>query len=629
MRKTVISSSEPDHSVQFYEDDAFLCQEVGRFLGAGLDRGEAVIVIAGERHRRGVAAALDASGYLLGEARESGQFLELDAEETLERFMSGSLRYGMPDADSFDRVVGGLIEGRCGDARYSGLRAFGEMVDLLTERGNAPATLKLEELWNGLRRTHPFRLFCGYSMTNFRKAEDTESFRRICSLHEHVLPTESYDDRWSLDQQRLGITDLQQRSGALEAEIAERKKLERALREEQARLQEANRRKDEFIALLSHELRNPLAPILTSLDLMDVRGDVSSRREREIIRRQARHLATLVEDLLDVSRVASGKISLQKQVMEFAAIADAALEMAGPLFQDRCQVLELEVPGKGLLLEADPVRLPQVVANLLANASKFTPARGRISLRAVRNKAEIVVTVEDDGIGIAPEDLDDIFTPFIQARQGIDRSEGGLGLGLTLVRSLTELHGGSATAASEGTGKGSRFTLRLPAARSEPALRGRAARKGTRPEEPDAKAAAGRRLAMHANGHGHGRRVLVVDDNRDAAASLAALLEELGFAVRTAHDGEEAMVAAASFPPDAAIVDIGLPAMDGYTLATRLRRVRDGAPLLLIALTGYGQAADRAKSVLAGFDKHLVKPVGAEVLGAVLGRAVIDDPSVR
>ena len=183
MRKTVISSSAPDHSVQFYEDDAFLCQEVGRFLGVGLDRGEAILVIAGERHRRGVAAALDASGYGVGEARESGQLLELDAEETLDRFMSGSLRYGMPDPDSFERVVGGLVGRVCGNGRFTGLRAFGEMVDLLTERGNAPATLKLEELWNGLRRAHSFRLFCGYSMANFRKAEDTEGFRRICSLH--------------------------------------------------------------------------------------------------------------------------------------------------------------------------------------------------------------------------------------------------------------------------------------------------------------------------------------------------------------------------------------------------------------------------------------------------------------
>ncbi|HEU4764957.1 MAG TPA: ATP-binding protein [Candidatus Eisenbacteria bacterium] len=626
MRKTVIASSAPDHSVQFYEDDAFLCQEVGRFLGIGLDRGEAILVIAGERHRRGVAACLDASGYALGEARESGQLLELDAEETLDRFMSGSLRYGMPDPDSFERVVGGLVEKLNGHGRFTGLRAFGEMVDFLTARGNAPATLKLEELWNGLRRAHTFRLFCGYSMANFRKAEDTEAFRRICSLHEHVLPTEGYDDRWTKAEQRLGITELQQRSGALEAEIAERKKLEQALRDEQRRLREANERKDEFIALLSHELRNPLAPILTSLDLMDVRGDVSSRREREIIRRQARHLATLVEDLLDVSRVASGKISLQKQVMEFAAIADAALEMAGRLFQDRCQVLELEVPSKGLLLEADPVRLPQVVANLLANASKFTPARGRVSLRAVRDRAEIVVTVDDDGIGIAPEKLDEIFSPFKQARQGIDRSDGGLGLGLTLVRSLTELHGGTAAAFSEGSGKGSRFTLRLPAARSDPSSRGRVRRRETGGEAGDA---AGR-SHLPANGSGEGRRrVLVVDDNHDAASSLAALLEQFGFRVRTAHGAEEAMIVAASFAPDAAIVDIGLPDIDGYELATRLRGMRDGARLLLVALTGYGQATDRAKSVLAGFDTHLVKPVGAEVLRAVLEGAVLGDSSLR
>lgn len=632
-----------DHTARFYENDTFLCNEVGRFLAYGLDGGEVVLVVATERHRRAIASTLEESGFDLDRARSTGQFLELDAEEVLSRFMQGSLRNGLPDEASFHRVVGVLVARLCADARFTGLRAFGEMVDLLVERGNATATVKLEDLWNDLGRRHSFRLLCGYSMRHFRSSEETEVFRKICDQHAHVLPAETYDDRWSDDEQHRMIAELQQRAGALEAEVAERRGLERALRDEQDRLRDANHRKDEFIALLSHELRNPLAPILTSLDLMDLRGDAASRREREIIRRQARHLATLVEDLLDVSRVASGKITLQKQTVEFATIADAAIEMTSPLFAERGHVLEVSVPGQGLLLEADPVRLPQVLANLLANAAKFTPTPGRVSLRARREGSEIVAVVEDYGVGIPRETIGEIFAPFTQARQSLDRANGGLGLGLTLVRSIAQLHGGSVSAESEGAGKGSRFILRFPAARD--AVR-RPPRRTVGGREGNPHAKNGHRTNGHGtNGHGsehtangttakghgtngHGRqgngpprrtaKVLIVDDNRDAAVALASLITELGFEVRTAHDGPEAIEIAREFGPDTALLDIGLPAMDGYTLGTRLRRLHDGAPLRLIALTGYGQVTDRARSLLAGFDQHVVKPVGLERLQSLL-----------
>lgn len=617
MSRTVKSASHTDHVVQFYEDDGFLCQEVGRFLGAGLGRNEATLVIATDKHLRGIATAMETAGFDLDGARASGQLVELDAEEFLHRFTEGSLRHGMPDPDQFDRVVGGVVRPACADGRFSGVRAYGEMVDLFAERGNVAAAAKLEGLWNQLGREHRFQLLCGYSMGNFRRSEDFEAFQHICSVHEHVRPAETYDERSSHADQRRRIAELQQRAYALEAEVAERRKLERTIVEEQERLLEANRRKDEFIALLSHELRNPLAPILTSLDIMDVRGDSSSRREREIIRRQARHLATLVEDLLDLSRVASGKVSLQKQLVEFASIADTAIEMTSPLFQERHHTLELSIPTEGLLLEADPVRLPQVVGNLLTNAAKYTPVRGRVAVRAERRGSEIVVTVEDNGIGIPRDAIADIFAPFVQGRQSIDRAGGGLGLGLTLVRSITQLHGGTVTAESDGPGKGSRFVLRLPAARAAAPVTRRIVR-----------ARDGNGTRAHANGKGalpdrrrhasSGRRVLVVDDNRDAALALTHLIGQLGFDVRTAHDGAEAMAVSATFGPEVALVDIGLPSMDGYALATRLRGMRDGAPLRLIAITGYGQATDRAKSMLAGFDAHAVKPVDLEVLRGLL-----------
>ncbi|MGE5179824.1 MAG: ATP-binding protein [Bacteroidota bacterium] len=642
MTEPVISSSPNGHSVQFYEDDCFLCDEVARFASAGLDQGEAVVIVASERHLRPVADALSAAGRDLDGLRSSGHLLALDAEQTLECFMDGGLAHGLPDERSFRGTVGSIVARLCADTGFRGVRAYGEMVDLLVELGNVAGAERLEELWNDLARSHRFSLLCGYSMRHFRSAGDSEAFGRLCNLHGHVHPSETYDERWTADHQRRRVAELQQRSSALESEIADRRKLEAALRDEQDRLRAANRHKDEFIARLSHELRNPLAPILTSLDLMDLRGDATSWREREIIRRQARHLATLLEDLLDVSRAASGKISLQKQLVEFAQIADAALEMTSPLFQERRHMLELSVPGEGLLLEADPVRLSQVVANLLSNAAKYTPIGGLVSLSAERQGAEIVVTVEDNGVGIPRETLGDMFAPFTQARQDLDRSMGGLGLGLALVRSLTQLHGGTASAESDGVGKGSRFTLRFPAAPTHasprPPRRARHVREG-RPH--DGAARPGPEARRHADTRYHvvdaedaacagpvdvttedgdGHRILIVDDNRDAAASMGRLVEHLGFDVRIAHDGKEAIRIAKEFAPESALVDIGLPNMDGYAVATRLRRVRKPGRMRLIAVTGYGQAADRERSALAGFDAHAVKPVGIEMLWSLLLR---------
>jgi CheY-like chemotaxis protein len=343
-----------------------------------------------------------------------------------------------------------------------------------------------------------------------------------------------------------------------------------------------------------------------------VRNDATSRREREIIRRQARHLAALVEDLLDVSRVASGKVTLQKQPMEFITIATAALEMASPLIEERGHTLDIAIPRMGLLLEADPVRLPQVLSNLLANAAKYTPAGGRILFAAERQGHEIVVSVEDNGVGIGQEALGNIFAPFVQGSRTLDRADGGLGLGLTLVRSLTQLHGGSVSAESDGPGKGSRFTLRLPAVT-------------VLPSREHLGHHSGNGASANGNGkeHGRGHRILIVDDNRDGAYTLAELIRHLGFQARTAHDGHEALEIMKSFRPDTAFIDIGLPEMDGYTLAARIRETRNGdGPLRLVAVTGYGQATDREKGVVAGFDAHAVKPLELAILRQLLRDAL-------
>jgi len=604
-----IHTSQTGHTVQFYEDDDFLCGEVARFLAAGLQQGETALVVAGEKHRRGVASALEAGGVQLEALRADGRLLELDAEETLERFMLGTLRDGMPDEPSFQRVVGGLVQSLLARSGSPGLRAFGEMVDLLVEHGNGPAALQLEALWNELRRIHSFQLFCAYSMGHFGRAEDAETFRCVCDAHALVHPHEGYAEDQSEQDKGRHIADLQQRAGALEAEIALRKRLERSLREEHARLEEADRRKDEFIAILSHELRNPLAPILTALDVMDVRGDTGSKREREIIRRQARHLSALVEDLLDVSRLARGTVTLQKEFVELSSIADTAIEMTASLFTPGGPELEVSIPAAGLPVEADTVRLPQAFANLLTNAARFSQPHGRVGLKAERSGSEVVVTVEDEGVGIVPERLEEIFTPFVQGRQGNDRSAGGLGLGLAVVRALVDLHGGNVHAESGGAGKGSRFVVRLPIARA-----GAPRRRRTRPENGSA-------VHERAAKNGHGRsakRILVVDDNRDAAHALGDLVERLGYSVRIAHDGVQALELARGFSPDIALVDIGLPTMDGYMLAPRLRRILNGVHLRLIAVTGYGEPADRARSARAGFDAHLIKPVALHDLRPVL-----------
>jgi PAS domain S-box-containing protein len=368
------------------------------------------------------------------------------------------------------------------------------------------------------------------------------------------------------------------------------------LKQAEAAMREADRRKDEFLALLSHELRNPLAPILTAAQLIQLRGEAVAPRLTEVILRQAHHLVRLVDDLLDVSRVARGKVTLAMKPLELANVVAKAVEVTGPLFEQRRQELYLSVPTQGLPVEADEVRLAQVISNLLTNAARYTPPGGRVDVIGAREDNEIVLRVRDNGIGIDPALLPDLFDMFVQGTRGPDRSEGGLGLGLSLARTLTMLHGGTVTAHSDGPGRGSEFTVRLPA--SKP-VRAAHSEVGT----ASAKIAAAR-----------ARRVLVVDDNEDGAEMIAHVLAAAGHEVKVANDPSQALGLADTFGPQIAILDIGLPVMDGYALANELRaRLADAAPML-IALTGYGQDQDKRRSDEAGFALHLVKPVDVEKL---------------
>jgi signal transduction histidine kinase/CheY-like chemotaxis protein len=363
----------------------------------------------------------------------------------------------------------------------------------------------------------------------------------------------------------------------------------------------ASTAKDEFLAMLGHELRNPLAPIVTALNLMALRGVSGAERELNVISRQMSHLTRLVDDLLDVSRITRGKVELVMEPTELAEIVARALETASPLFEQRNQYVHVAIPRHGLVVEVDAARMAQAFSNLLTNAAKYSDSGGHVSVSSERVGSEVLIKFSDDGIGIRPEMLPAIFELFVQEQQALDRARGGLGLGLAIVKSVVTMHGGSIAAASAGLGKGSVFSVRLPASSLPAKLQG---------ADPAPAAARSSRPSA--------RRVLLVDDNEDAADLLALSLTAAGHTVRTAYDGPSALLALAAFAPEVALLDIGLPAMDGYELAERIRATH--ASVRLIALTGYGQETDRERTREAGFDAHLVKPVELSVVLSTIER---------
>ena len=373
----------------------------------------------------------------------------------------------------------------------------------------------------------------------------------------------------------------------------------------------ANRAKDEFMAILGHELRNPLAPILTAVNLMRLRGAATLERERSVIERQAQHLVRLVDDLLDVSRITTGKVELKKERVELGEVIAKGLEMASPMLEQRKHRLTVDVPSRGLVVDGDPGRLAQVFSNLLTNAAKYTEPGGAVTVCAAREDARIVVRVRDSGIGISPEMLPRIFELFAQERQALDRAHGGLGLGLSIVKSLVTMHGGHVEATSEGHGHGSEFVIVLPAVDAAAGDTAAISPARSRPDKVPAIRP----------------RVLIVDDNADAADLLAEFLDLLGYTTRTAHDGPSALEIAAKFKPEVALLDIGLPAMDGYELARLLRRRPDLSRVGLVAISGYGQESDRRATEDSGFDAHLVKPVDMERLRSLMQQMTSSETS--
>jgi PAS domain S-box-containing protein len=400
----------------------------------------------------------------------------------------------------------------------------------------------------------------------------------------NVIITALYDDRHEL----RGFAKVTR-------DLTERRRIEA--------LEEADARRNEFLAMLSHELRNPLAPIKNALAVMRLCGvsEPSLDWARTVVERQVSHLTRLVDDLLDVSRIAVGKITLQRKPLEIAQVISTAVEASRPLIDSRGHNLTVLVPPEPLRIEGDLTRLSQALTNLLNNAAKYTPPPGEIHLTVEKEEEMVTVHVRDTGVGISADLMPKIFELFTQGERALDRSEGGLGIGLTLAQRLLKLHGGSIEARSEGPGQGSEFVVRLPLA--------------TLPESSHPAVKSDERRTASS------RRVLVVDDNRDAAESLETLLQLWGHQARSAQDGPEALSLMAELEPEIVLLDIGLPGMDGYEVARRMRTMPAGRNALIVAVTGYGRNSDRLQSQEAGFDHHLVKPVLPEVLHELIASA--------
>jgi len=392
---------------------------------------------------------------------------------------------------------------------------------------------------------------------------------------------------------------LRARRQAVDLHDAARKRTDELVNE----LSEANRRKDEFLAILAHELRNPLAPIRNGLQIIRLAGDnkAAAEQARTMMEEQLAHMVRLIDDLLDISRITRGKIELRKKRVELAAVIQSAVESSRPLIEASGHELTVTLPPEPIFLEADLTRLAQVFSNLLNNAAKYTDRGGRIRLTALEQESDVVIKVQDTGIGIPADMLSKVFEMFMQVDRSLERTQGGLGIGLTLVKRLVDMHGGSSEARSDGPGKGSEVVVRLPIMVAPPAQKPQPCN-GCR-EQANAAST---------------RRILVVDDSPELARSFDTLLRLMGHESRVAYDGLEAVEAAQAFRPDLVLMDIGMPRVDGYEAARRMREQPWGKDMVLVAMTGWGQDEDRRRSKEAGFDRHLVKPVDLATLQEVL-----------
>src|SRR5215831_13962004 len=502
--------------------------------------------------------------------------------EDLEHFHQRALLAAIVDS-SDDAIVSKTLEGRILSWNRGATRIFGyEPHEVIGKPITiiVPAELHAEEqqILDKLRR--------GERIDHFDTVRVTKDGRRI-AISLTVSPVRAAD----------GTVVA---ASKVARDVSDRKLAEQRLQQSEEALRLADRRKDEFMALLAHELRNPLAPIRYALAASRKPGRTPAqlRQAGEIIERQVTHMSRLLDDLLDVSRIRRGTLGLKKTQTELTSIIGAAIEAARPILDAKRHALALDLPREAVRLEADAVRLAQVFSNLLINAAKYTDPGGHIDLRAAHENDTVVVSVRDNGIGITSDMMPHIFAMFAQGSNALARSEGGLGVGLSLVRGLVTLHGGTVEARSAGAHQGSEFVVRLPM--SEPAVTGSQVK------------------PMSQSWNRSALKILTVDDNRDAAETCAILLELSGHEVKTARTAHQALEIAKSFQPQVYLLDIGLPDLTGYELAAHIRSTPWGRDAVLVAVTGWGQEEDRRRALEAGFDHHLTKPITADQLDATL-----------
>ncbi len=499
---------------------------------------------------------------------------------------------------SDDAIISKTLDGVIQSWNSAAARIFGHTAE---EAIGQRITLIIPDDLQGEEREIIAQLRAGRRIEHFDTTRQTKDGRRI-PVSLTVSPI--HDDKGRV----VGASKIAR-------DISERRRAEETLRATEDALRAAHRRKDEFMALLAHELRNPLAPIRYALATSRKHGATAEQRERaqEIIERQVTHMSRLLDDLLNVARITRGTLELRVTTLEFTSVLGTAIEAARPFLDAKQHSLSVELPSEAPRINADPIRLAQVFSNLLINAAKYTDPGGKIRIVASLEGNMLVVAIRDTGIGISQEMMPRLFEMFTQAQDALDRSQGGLGLGLALVRGIVQLHGGSVSAHSEGENRGSEFTVRLP-------LGGVS---GTPPSRAEGGAPV----------DGERFRILIVDDNEDAAEMCATFLELAGQDVRRAYDGRNALALAEAFRPRVAFLDIGLPDITGYELARTLRHAPWATNLLLVAVTGWGQDQDKRRALEAGFDHHLTKPIEPHelehLLQSITARASADADLAR
>ena len=609
--------SDTEHFVQFYDTDAFLLNSLGGYIGTALKAGEGAIVVATRAHRDGLEEILRENGLDVVAASNSGLYVSLDAAETLSKFMVD----GLPHPERFNEVIGGLIAKTRNGRPH--LRAFGEMVALLWADGNHAAAIRLEELWNDLQKTHHFALFCAYPVNGFDGQKFVEQHDGVCAVHSRIIPSESYADLPTPDARLRAIAQLQQKARSLEAEIRERGEAEERLRASlireqiaRAEAESANRMKDEFLATVSHELRTPLSAIIGwSHMLRKGRLDEATRaRALETIERNAKSQAQLVEDILDVSRVITGKLQLNSGPVDLASVINSAVDSVQLAANAKEIHLEVILDPSARLISGDASRLQQVVWNLLSNAIKFTPANGQVQVKLERVESNVQIRLSDTGPGIDADFLPFIFDRFRQADASSTRRHAGLGLGLALVRHLVELHGGTVRAENRERSSGAVFTIELPLSIAKPS--------NSKKRQGDNQLSKEVSKSVETLPSLEGLRVLLVDDDQDTLQIISVLLTDLRAKVQAASTAAEAIAMLEWYKPDVMVSDLAMPGEDGYSLIAKVRAMEYGKLVPAVALTAYVRVEDRAHALSAGFNMFVPKPVQpSELIAAIANLA--------